>query len=128
MSKSPGHQQHPDHQVLEKHPKEKFQVKINGNVIAESNDVIEVDEDDCPKRFYFPRSDVKMNLLNRTETTTECPFKGLAHYYSLRQDGKTFGDAVWTYEAPYEEHQDLKDRLAFYDDKVTEIKVEKAAA
>ena len=69
-----------------------------------------------------------MNLLNRTETTTECPFKGTAHYYSLKMDGKSFSDAVWTYEEPYDEHRDLKDRLAFYDDKIREIEIEKVAA
>src|SRR6185312_17338255 len=98
MSQSPGHKKYPHHKVLEKHPKERFLVKINGNVIAESDDVIEVDEDDHPARFYFPRSAVKMNLLNRTESTSECPFKGTAHYYSMRLDGKTLDDAVWTYE------------------------------
>jgi len=128
MSKSPGHKEFPDHKVLEKHPKEKFQVKVDRNVIAESSDVIEVDEDENPQRFYFPRSAVKMNLLNRTETTSKCPFKGTAHYYSLKLGGKTLNDAVWTYEEPFEEHVDLKDRMAFYDDKIKDIKIEKLAS
>jgi uncharacterized protein (DUF427 family) len=128
MSKSPGHEKFPDHKVLEKHPKEKFRVKLDGVVIAESTDVIEVDEDESPKRFYFPRLALKSNLLRRTETTTECPFKGTAHYFSLNLDGKTFDDAVWTYEEPYDEHHDLKDRLAFYDDKVRELKIERIAS
>jgi uncharacterized protein (DUF427 family) len=127
MSKSPGHLQHPDHKVLEKHSRDHFQVTIDGKIIAESNDVIEVDEDESPPRFYFPRSDVKMDLLDRTDTTTKCPFKGAAHYYSIKEGDKTLGDAVWTYEEPFEEHQDLRGRLAFLDEGFRDIKIEKIA-
>jgi uncharacterized protein (DUF427 family) len=127
MSKSPGHQEHPDHKVLEKHSKEHYQVKVDGKIVAESDDVIEVDEDQHPARFYFPRSDVKMSFLNRSNTTTECPFKGTAHYYSLKEGDKTLADAVWTYEEPFDEHQGLKDRLAFSDDSFRDIKIEKLA-
>jgi uncharacterized protein (DUF427 family) len=128
MAKSPGHQQMPNHKVIEKHPREKFQVKVGGKVVAESADVIKVEEDGNPTRYYFPRSAVKMDLLDRTETTTKCPFKGTAHYYSLKLEDKGFDDAVWTYEEPYDEHRDLKDRLAFYEDKVPEMKIESMAA
>jgi uncharacterized protein (DUF427 family) len=128
MAKSPGHQQMPDHKVVEKHPKEKFQVKVGDKIIAESTDVIKVEEDDCPDRYYFLRSAVKMDQLSRTETTTQCPFKGTAHYFSLKLGDKSFSDAVWTYEEPFDEHRDLKDRLAFYDEKIPEIKIEAVAA
>lgn len=128
MAKSPGHQRMPDHKVLEKHPKEKFQVKVGDKVIAESADVIKVEEDGYPARIYFPRSAVNSDMLSRTQTTTECPFKGKARYYSLKLGDKSFNDAIWTYEEPYDEHRDLKDRLAFYDDKIPELKVESVAA
>lgn len=128
MSKSPGHQSMPDHKVIETHLKDKIRVSLNGKVVAESDDVIKVAEDDHPDRFYFPQSDVQMNLLNRTQTTTKCPFKGTAHYYSLRLKNNDYEDAVWSYEDPYDEHRDLKDRLAFYDDKVKEMKIERTAA
>jgi uncharacterized protein (DUF427 family) len=52
-----------------------------------------------------------MEKLSRSETTSECPFKGMAHYLSLRAGGTSLEDAVWTYEDPYDEHQGLKDRL-----------------
>ena len=124
MSKSPGHQKWPDHKVQEKHIGQRVQVKINGDVVADSNDVIKVDEDQHPPRYYFPRSDVKIDKLERSDTTTECPFKGTAHYFNLNLGDKKFEDAVWTYEDPYEEHRALKDRVAFYDDKFQEIHIE----
>jgi uncharacterized protein (DUF427 family) len=67
-----------------------------------------------------------MNKLERTVTTTECPFKGTAHYFNINANGRRFNDAVWTYEKPYDEHRNLKDRVAFYDDKIPEIRVHAA--
>jgi uncharacterized protein (DUF427 family) len=123
MSKSPGHQQWPNHKVVERHVPQHVTVEIGGQIVADSSDVIRVDEDGHPPRFYFPRTDVRMDRLERTATTSQCPFKGTAHYFSLRADGRRLDDAVWSYEEPFDEHQDLKDRLAFYDDKYRDIHV-----
>lgn len=123
--KSPGHRRAPDHKVEEKHLHEHVKVKVNGEVVADASDVIEVDEDGYPPRYYFSRADVKMDRLARTATTTTCPFKGTAHYFSINAGGHTLTDAVWTYEDPYEEHADLKDRVAFYDGKHAEIAIER---
>jgi uncharacterized protein (DUF427 family) len=115
--KSPGHRDHPDHKVHEARVGRRMTVEVNGELVADSADVVEVDEDGNPPRFYFPRTDVKMSKLSRSATTSRCPFKGEAHYYSIDAGGRTVPDAVWTYEEPYEEHAGLKDRVAFWDDK-----------
>jgi uncharacterized protein (DUF427 family) len=123
MSRSPGHQQHPDHHVAERHLDQRMTVSINGEVIADSKDVIRVDEDKAPARFYFPRSDVKMDKLQSSHTTTQCPYKGTARYFSISAGGKQLKDSVWSYETPYDEHAGLAGRVAFYDDKMPEIQV-----
>jgi uncharacterized protein (DUF427 family) len=113
----------PAHKVEEKRISARVKVEVGGDEIADSSDVIRVDEDDYPSRYYFPRSDVKMDKLERSSTTTKCPFKGTASYFNLKLGDRKLEDAVWTYEEPYDEHLDLKDRLAFYDDKIKEIHV-----
>jgi uncharacterized protein (DUF427 family) len=126
MSKSPGHQKWPEHKVIETPVGKRVTVELDGKTVADSRNVIRVDEDGSPARYYFPRADVGMDKLQRTATTSQCPFKGVAHYFSLSNDDSDSGkleDAVWTYEEPFEEHQSLKDRLAFYDDKYRSIHV-----
>jgi uncharacterized protein (DUF427 family) len=123
MSKSPGHREHPEHRVRETHVSARVQARVGDKVIADSNDVIQVNEDGHPMRFYFPRSDVKMELLKPSDTTTRCPFKGTARYFNLRVDDEMFDEAVWSYETPYDEHEELKDRVAFHDDKVPQIEI-----
>jgi len=63
MSKSPAHQKWPDHKVEEKRLAQRIRLETDGEVIAESSDVIRVDEDGYPARYYFPRSDVRMDKL-----------------------------------------------------------------
>jgi uncharacterized protein (DUF427 family) len=117
MAHSPGHQKWPDHKVEEKQLKQKVQIAVGEQVIADSASVVEVDEDNHPPRFYIPRDDVHMEMLEPSNTRTKCPFKGEAHYYNLAVDGRVIQDAAWTYESPYEEHEGLKGLIAFHDDK-----------
>jgi len=114
----PGYKKHPDHRITTKPAGVRVQVKLDGELIADTRDAIEMKEGDYPVVYYFPRKDVKMERLSRTNHQTYCPFKGHASYYSLKNGAE---NAVWTYEKPYDEMSAIKERLAFYPDKVDSI-------
>ncbi len=74
-----------------------------------------------PAVHYVPRKDVDMALLQRTDHSTYCPYKGDCAYFSIPLDGERSTNAVWTYEAPYPAVVSIKDHLAFYPDRVDAI-------
>jgi uncharacterized protein (DUF427 family) len=73
-------------------------VERDGEVLAESHRAVELEETGLPTRYYIPRKDVRTDLLTASDTTSHCPFKGDATYFSA-QDVK---DAFWVYERPSE--------------------------
>ncbi len=104
-----------DHRIETKPAKERVRVTFNGELIADTRDAIRMEEGNYPAVFYFPRKDVKMERLIRSSHRTHCPFKGDAAYFSLVNGPE---NAVWSYEQPYDEMSVIKERLAFYPDKV----------
>lgn len=80
-------------------------------------------ESDYEPVHYIPRSDVDMTLLERTDHSTYCPYKGDASYYTIRSGGDYSKNAVWTYETPYEAVAEIKDHVAFYPDRVDAIEL-----
>ncbi|HEY6484449.1 MAG TPA: DUF427 domain-containing protein [Steroidobacteraceae bacterium] len=123
MVQSPGHQRSPGHRIREQLVAERMTVEVHGEQLADSNEVIRVDEDGSPPRFYFPRDSVRFEKLRRSAHTTECPFKGIAHYFHLEQGDQLFENAVWSYESPYDEHVALRSRLAFDADRIPPLQV-----
>jgi uncharacterized protein (DUF427 family) len=114
----PGYRKHPEHRIEVKPAGLRVRVTLNGEVIADSRDAVEMKEGDYPAVYYVPRKDVRMDRLIRSSHQTYCPFKGQASYFSL-VDGAE--NAVWSYEQPYDEMLVIKERLAFYPDKVDSI-------
>ena len=74
--------------------------------------------------FYFPREDVNRALLQKNEHVSYCPYKGDCSYFSLVLNGEQEANVAWSYEMPYNAVVAIKDHLAFYPDKVTEIRTE----
>ena len=81
----------------------------NGEVIAESNDTVVVENN-----HYFPEAAVKKSLLKSSDTTSVCPWKGTAHYYSVATGGKENKDAAWYYPDPKPAASQIKGRIAFW--------------
>ena len=116
----PGYSKNPEHRLTAKPAGARVQVTLNGEVIADSADAIRLEEGSYPAVYYFPRQDVKMERLARSSHETYCPYKGTASYYSFKDGAQ---NAVWTYEKPYDEMLAIRERLAFYPDKVDSITV-----
>ena len=111
----------PDHPIsIEANPS-RVVVTVGGRVIADSRAALTLREASYPPVQYFPREDVDMAALTRSELTTYCPYKGEASYYSIPAGGDRSRNAVWTYESPYEATAQIKDYVAFYPDRVDEI-------
>lgn len=89
-------------------------VRAGGAVLAESREALELSEGDYPFVIYFPRGDVAMAFLDRTDHSTHCPKKGDASYYSIFTKSTELKNAAWSYEDPLPEVERIKDHLAFY--------------
>ena len=99
-------------------------VRVNGEVVADTSDALELHESTYPAVQYVPFNDVVHDRLTRTDTSTYCPYKGEAAYYSVTTSaGDTVEDAIWFYEQPYPAVAAIAGHLAFYPDKA-EITVE----
>jgi uncharacterized protein (DUF427 family) len=96
----------------------RVRVTFNGEVIADTRDALVLREGSYPPVYYLPRADVKMERLIRTSHTTHCPHKGDATYFSVC-NGQTARNAVWSYEQPLAPVAAIRERLAFYPDKVS---------
>lgn len=93
-------------------------VRAAGAVIGESKDALELTEGDNAPVIYFPRADIAMAFLDKSETTSNCPHKGNATYYAIEAKSGTIADAAWSYESPKDGVTAIKDHLAFYHEKV----------
>ena len=93
-------------------------IEVEGVTVAESGRARILSETGAPPRYYLPREDVRMDLLTPTDSSTHCPFKGDASYWSLRVGEHTYPDIVWSYVDPKPEREDIAGLLCFYNDKV----------
>lgn len=121
---APGYDRYPDHRVAISPAQTTVTVFAGDRQLAKSNRALLVDEARHDLVFYLPRADVDMSLLEATDHSTYCPFKGHASYFSVIPDaaGNSSADlsnSVWSYEAPYDECLELKDYLAFYSDRLS---------
>jgi len=121
MSDKPRKVPGPDHPIsIERNPA-RITVTVACHVIADTRSALTLREASYPPVLYIPRQDVDMSLLERTQHTTYCPYKGDCSYYSIPRGGAKSTNAVWTYEAAYPAVAAINGHLAFYPDRVEKI-------
>lgn len=78
-------------------------------LLAESDDTIVIENN-----HYFPASSLNMNFFKKSETTSKCPWKGTANYFSIIVNGEINKDAAWYYATPKGAAKEIKDYVAFW--------------
>jgi uncharacterized protein (DUF427 family) len=112
------HPRDPYHRVDVLNSSRHVSVSVGGEVVAETRRPRLLFETSLPVRYYIPRLDVRMDLLEPTETTSRCPYKGVASYWSVRAGGKVHPDLAWSYKAPIPECPKIENLVAFYNERV----------
>ncbi|MGQ0465132.1 MAG: DUF427 domain-containing protein [Sporichthyaceae bacterium] len=93
-------------------------IELDGVVLAESKDARILSEGRLRPRYYLPEADVRMDLLTPSDTSSRCPYKGAAEYWSVAVGGNVHPDVAWTYRSPIPERADIAGLICFYDEKV----------
>jgi uncharacterized protein (DUF427 family) len=108
-----GHPRDPFHRIDIVHASRHVRVELDGEVLAESSAPYLLFEPPIPVRYYLPREDVRMDLLQPSDTRTFCAYKGQASYLSYGEAA----DVAWTYPAPLREAAEVADRIAFFNER-----------
>jgi len=120
-----------DEKIVGPHPKDPYKrieclpssreirIEVDGTVVARSTNNIFLHETSLRTRYYLsPTSVLDWSMLDPSDTSTFCPYKGQASYYHLRVGEREIKDAVWYYTYPTAESAQIQNRLCFYNEKV----------
>ena len=118
MASSPAFAKYPEHRVALEAKPGRVRALFAGETIADSTRAHLVVESRHEPVVYFPRGDVRMDLLEKVSDTTFCPFKGTASYWTIEVGGRKAASAVWSYEEPFDEVAELTNHMAFYLDRI----------
>jgi uncharacterized protein (DUF427 family) len=103
-----------DHILYFEDTPRRVRVMFGGETVANSRRVKLMHEARLLPVYYFPMEDVRMDLLEETDHSTHCPFKGDASYWSVRVRDKVAENAVWSYPEPIDSCPPIGGYLAFY--------------
>jgi uncharacterized protein (DUF427 family) len=95
-----------------------IRVELDGVTVADTKRPFLLFETHAPTRYYIPAEDVRMDLLQSSDSQTVCPYKGVASYWSVRVGETVYKDIVWSYQSPIPETPKIKGLLSFYNEKV----------
>jgi uncharacterized protein (DUF427 family) len=112
-----GHPRDPYHRIDVRLSRQHVMVSLEGRVLADTHRPHFLYETSLPQRTYIPREDVSWDLLTPTDTSTVCPYKGQARYWSAEtKDGPK--DVAWSYEDILPDSPHIKNLVCFYDERV----------
>jgi uncharacterized protein (DUF427 family) len=112
------HPRDPYHRVDILQSSRHVKVRVNGEVVAETERPKLLFETGLPTRYYIPPEDVRNGVLVGSEKTTRCPYKGIASYWSVEAAGERVEDLIWYYPEPIPETAKIKDLLCFFNERV----------
>ena len=113
-----GHPRDPYHRIDTFPTTRRVCISVDGEVIAESTRAVALFESGLPPRFYLPAEDVRMDLLEPSETKTRCAYKGIASYWHVRAGDTLHDDLAWTYPEPERDGQAIRDLICFFNERV----------
>jgi uncharacterized protein (DUF427 family) len=111
------HPRDPYHRVDVLNSSRHVRVEIDGQTVAETRRPRLLFETHLPTRYYIPKLDVRLDLLQPTDTVTACPYKGTARYWKLRSAGANAKDVAWSYPAPIPECPKIENLVAFFNER-----------
>jgi uncharacterized protein (DUF427 family) len=120
---APGWVKKPEHRVNLVPDKHRVRVMFGGKVIADSTATLRCEETGHGPVHYVPAKDMALDLMKKTAHTTYCPFKGTASYWTIDTGNGSAENAIWGYEAPYDETTQLAGHFAFYGNRVDSIEI-----
>lgn len=104
-----------------------IRVSLDGHVLAESTRARALYETSLPIRYYLLPEDVRTELLEPSDTLTQCAYKGEARHWSARIGDRVVPDVAWTYDDPTREVEPIRGRICFYNERV-DLEVDGVAA
>jgi uncharacterized protein (DUF427 family) len=108
----------PNHPITVSRAPTRVQALFEGHLLADSGDVLVLQEADYDPVYYFPRKDIEMAVLQNSEHQTHCPYKGDASYFTIIRDRKIVENVGWSYVSPLPGRNDIAGRIAFYPEHV----------
>lgn len=81
----------------------------NNTILAESNETKVIEGN-----HYFPPESINEEFFKSSDTHTNCPWKGMASYYTIEVNGKKNVDAAWYYPETSELAKQIKGYVAFW--------------
>jgi uncharacterized protein (DUF427 family) len=112
------HPRDPYHRVDIVNSRRHVRIELDGVTLAESRSSMALFETGLPTRWYLPLSDLRLDLMSRSDKVTHCPYKGAATYLSVDVEGKAYPDLVWMYRSPLAESQKIAGLACFYNERV----------